>query len=90
MAHDLWKLKVRHWPLVIDILIYAVFFLGLLTLMFLKETGTWNWNNTHLDVPLFVLFTVSTTAAWITEKRKEVKIYLGARGFLFIRAQNDL
>jgi peptidoglycan/LPS O-acetylase OafA/YrhL len=90
IAHDLWKLKVRYWPLAIDILIYAVFILGFLALISLKEAGVWNWNDTHLDVPLFVFFAVSTVAAWITENRKDVKIYFRARRFLFISTKNDL
>jgi hypothetical protein len=90
IAHDVWKLNVRCWPLVIDVLIYAVAILGSLALILLKEAGVWNWNATHLDVPAFVFLAVSTIAVWITEARKSVKVYLGARQFIFISAQDDL
>ncbi len=90
IAHDVWKLKVRCWPLAIDVLIYAVGILGFLALILLKEAGVWNWNDTHLDVPIFVFFAVSTSAVWITEARKRVKVYLGARQFIFISAQDGL
>ena len=90
IAHDVWKLKVRSWPLAIDILVYAVFILGFLALILLKESGVWNWNDTHLDVPVFVFLAVTTTAVWMTEARKGVKVYLGARQFIFIGAQDGL
>lgn len=90
IAHDVWKLKVRYWPLAIDVLIYAIVILGVLALILFKETGVWNWNDTHLDVPVFALFAISTTAVWITEARKGVKIYLGARRLMFIGAQDGL
>lgn len=90
IAHDVWKLKVRCSPLVIDVLIYVILILGFLALIVLKETGIWNWNDTYLDVPLIVFFAVSTTAVWITEARKGVKVYLSARRFIFISAQDGL
>lgn len=90
IAHDVWKLKVRCSPLVIDVLIYVILILGFLALIILKETGIWNWNDIYLDVPLIVFFTVSTTAVWITEARKGVKVYVGARRLIFISAQDGL
>jgi hypothetical protein len=84
IAHDVWKLRVRSWPLAIDVLIYAVLILAFFTLILLKEIGVWHWNDTHLDIPLFVFFLVTTTTVWITEQKKGVKIYLGARKLIFI------
>jgi hypothetical protein len=86
IAHDVWKLRVRSWPLAIDVLIYAVLLLAFFALILLKEIGVWHWNDTHLDIPLFVFFLVTTTTVWITERKKGVKVYLGARKLIFISA----
>ncbi|MCX7176881.1 MAG: hypothetical protein NT159_23775 [Proteobacteria bacterium] len=90
LAHDVWTLKVRSWPLVVDVLIYMMFIFGFLALIYLKEAGVWNWNDTHLDFPVFVFLGVPTVAVWITEAKKGVKVYVSARKLIFVKAHDGL
>jgi hypothetical protein len=90
IARDMWLLKVRRSPLIVDVLLYATVLGGLAFLIVAKETKFYEWNSLHLDVPTFVLMGIAAVAAWVTEAKKAVRIYIGARHFIFIDANDGL
>ena len=90
LARDMWLLRVRRWPLIVDLLLYAIVFGGLVFLIIAKETKWYEWNSLHLDVPIFVLMGSVALAAWITESKKAVRIYVGARHFIFVDGKDGL
>ena len=90
LARDMWRLKVRRSPLLVDILLYTVALGGLVFLIVVKETKVYEWNSLHLDVPIFLLMGAVALAAWITETKKAVRIYVGSRHFIFVDGKDDL
>jgi hypothetical protein len=88
IGREMWLLKVRHAPLIVDIAIYVAVIGGLIALMFVKETGVYVWNDLHLDVPIFLLMGGLAITAWFTESKKGVRVYVGARNLIFTR--NDV
>jgi hypothetical protein len=90
LARDMWLLKVRRSPLILDVLVYTIGLGGLVFLIVLKETKLYVWNELHLDVPAFLLIGTVAVAAWITEAKKAVRIYVGARHFIFVSATDNL
>ena len=86
VARDMWLLKVRRSPLAVDVLAYVLVLGGLAFLIVGKETKSFDWNSLHLDVPIFFLMGAATLGAWITEARKGVRIYVGARHLVFVNA----
>ena len=90
VARDIWLLRVRQGPLWIDVLCYVVVLGGLAVLIYLRESRIYVWNTIYLDA-LFVCFAVPiAVAAWLTEKRKGVRIYIGARRIRFVHAHAGL
>lgn len=85
IARDMWLLKVRHSPLWIDIATYAVVLVGFVSIVLVKEMGILVWNDLHFDIPVFLLMGTIASAAWITEAKKRVRVYVGARHFIFAR-----
>ena len=90
IARDMWLLKVRRSPLAVDALVYVLVLGGLAFLIVAKETKFFEWNSLHLDVPIFFLMGAATLGAWMTEARKDVRIYVGARHLVFINATDGL
>lgn len=90
LARDMWRLKVRRSPLVVDVLLYAVVLGGVVLLVVVKETRLFVWNSLHLDVPIFLLIGTAAVAAWVTEAKKGVRIYVGARHFIFFGQKDGL
>ena len=90
IARDMWLLKVRRSPLIVDILVYAIALGGFAFLIVLKETKLYVWNSIYLDVPIFMLMGTVAIAAWVTEAKKATRIYFGARNFMFVDAKDGL
>lgn len=90
VARDIWLLRVREHPLWIDVFSYVVVLGGLTVLIFLRESRIYVWNTIYLDA-LFVWCSVPiAVVAWLTEKRKGVRVYIGARKLRFIHANAGL
>lgn len=90
LARDMWLMKVRRSPLIVDICLYVIIVGGLVFLIVLKESGLYVWNDLHLDVPVFLLMGSLALAAWMTEAKKAVRVYIGARHFIFVHEENGL
>jgi hypothetical protein len=84
IGRDIWLLKVRRSPLAVDILLYAVMIGGAAALVAVKELGIYDWNSLHLDLPMILVLGVPAALAWLTEARKRVRVYFGARQFVFV------
>jgi hypothetical protein len=89
VARDMWLLKSRLAPLIVDIAIYVIGLGGLFSLFFLRETGLFVWNPLHLEIPAVLTFGIIAAVAWLTESRKRVRIYVGARQLVFVKADAD-
>ena len=90
IARDIWLLRIRKSPLVVDVLLYTLVLGGIGGLIIAKETKVLDWNSLHLDIPIFFLLGVVTLTAWLTEKRKAVRVYVGARHLLFVGGKDGL
>lgn len=90
LARDMWRLKVRRSPLIVDALLYAVVVGGVVLLIVVKETKLFVWNSLHLDIPIFFLMGTAAVGAWVTEVKKGVRIYVGARHFIFVGRKDGL
>jgi hypothetical protein len=90
LARDMWRLKVRRSPLIVDVLLYAVVLGGVVLLIVVKETKLFVWNSLHLDLPVFLLLGTCAVAAWVTEATKGVRIYVGARHLIFVGQKDGL
>jgi len=86
VARDIWFLRVRENPLWIDVLCYVVPLGGLAALIFLRESHIYVWNTIYLDVLIVWCSVPIAVVAWLTEKRKGVRIYIGARKLRFDHA----
>lgn len=87
VARDMWRLKERRSPLWVDIGIYVLVFGGLALLIAFKETGMLVWNDLHLDIPVSLLMGIIAAAAWITEAKKKVRVYVTARSMAYVDAK---
>jgi hypothetical protein len=86
IARDMWLLKVRRFPLMVDVVLYVLVLGGLGFLIVGKETKFFEWNSLHLDIPISFLMGAASLGAWMTEARKNVRIYVGARHLVFVKA----
>lgn len=87
-ARDIWFLRDRVSPLWVDIFVYVIALGTLAAIIFLRESGIYVWDTIYLDA-LFIWYSVSIAAvSWITEKRKGVRIYIGARKYRFVNASD--
>jgi hypothetical protein len=84
MARDIWQLRVRRFPLWVDIMLYVSVIGGLAALIVVKEAGIWVWNDLHLDIPVFLLMGVLALTSFATEWKKRVRVYVGARQLHFV------
>jgi hypothetical protein len=90
VGRDIWALRVRVWPGWIEALLYTVSLGGLAVLIFLRESGIYVWNTIYLDVPFVWCSVLIAVVAWLTEKRKGVRVYLGARRLRFVHASSSV
>ena len=85
-ARDIWFLRNRVSPLWIDVIGYVVTLGGLAALIYLRESRIYVWNSIYLEA-LIVWYSVSmAVVAGLTEKRKGMLVYLGARKLRFVHA----
>jgi hypothetical protein len=63
---------------------------GLAILIYVRETGVLVWNMLHFEIPGVVLLGIIAVAAGVTEARKQVRVYFGARILVFIHDRPEL
>ena len=90
VGRDIWALRVRHSPLWLDILGYVVALGGLGVLIYLRESKIFVWDTIYLEVFFVSLCSEIAAVAWITEARKNVRIYVDARVLIFIHEPSSL
>ena len=84
VGRDIWQLRVRRFPLWVDIALYASVIGGLASLIVVKEAGIWVWNDLYLDIPVFLLMGALAMVSFATESKKRVRVYVGARQLYFV------
>ena len=90
VGRDIWLLRVRNNSLWIDVLTFLVTLAILGVAVVQHERNIWPWNFFSPDV-FFILFSsLVVCVAWFTENRRNVRVYFGARNYLFINARSDL
>jgi len=89
-ARDIWALRVRQLPLWLDVAGYVFALGGLAVLIGLRESKIFVWNMIYLDAFFFWCTATIACVTWITERRKGVRVYIGARRLKFVYARAGL
>jgi hypothetical protein len=82
-------LKVRRFTLLVDVIAYAVALGGVGFLIVANEINFYEWNFLLLDFSVVLLMGTVTVAAWITERKKMVRVYFGTRHLIFVHDEME-
>jgi hypothetical protein len=88
-ARDIWYLVTRHPSLWQVLLAQGITLAVLAAAIALRESGVWQWTFAERDAFMSSLCLTVAGAAAITEYRKNVRVYLTARHYMFIRGAPD-
>lgn len=83
-SRDIWRLHARRWPRWGEYLSYGVAFGLLGALILLREFRVIVWSDHYLNATFIWCSVPIAIAAWCTERRKKVHVYVCARGLHFV------
>jgi len=89
LARDIWFLIPRHPPVWQVLLALFIALAAVGAAIALRESGLWQWTFAQGDALMTMWCLTIAIAAGLTERRRNVRVYLSARHYLFIHGAQD-
>ena len=88
-SRDIWRLSVQKGPLWKDVITGLIVLIGLAGMIFLRESGLWVWSFAAGDAFVVSLTLTIVVVALVTERKKQVRVYLATRNWFFVHENKD-
>jgi hypothetical protein len=84
VGRKIWLLDSRKGPLWIDVLLWALAAAGLVGVVLVRDVWGMRFNFIYVSLPVLVANATLAAVCFVTEARKHVRIFMGARNFMFL------
>jgi hypothetical protein len=84
VGRKIWRLDSHKGPLWIDILLWTLAVAGLVAIVVVREVWGIRFNFIYVSLPVLVANATLGAVCFVTEARKDVRIFMGARNFVFL------
>jgi hypothetical protein len=84
VGRKIWLLDSRKGPLWIDVLLWALAVAGLVGVVLVRDVWGMRFNFIYVSLPVLVANATLAAVCFVAEARKHVRIFMGARNFMFL------